>query len=118
MPTVVNKIVESFPHPIVTLIIGILIYNTLVGSIYQMLYNAASMQTTLGNDNLGFLALTVFPMVYATLFTTPFEKLPHPGPAPNIPSNATIIKHIAIQYKFALYTELYLLHTNMYKALT
>ena len=104
MPTASNKVLESFLHPVVTLVAGMLTYNTLVDRIYQVLYNTASMQTTLGGGKLGFLALTVYTTVYTTLSATPFKKTSNPGPAPTITPNATVIDQIAIRYKFTLET--------------
>ena len=71
----------------------------------------------LGSRKSVFLAITVSPMVYAALSATPFEKPLNPGLAPRIPPNSTVIEQTVIQYKFTLETELYLLHTNMYKSL-
>ena len=73
----------------------------------------ATIQMTIGGGKLGFLALTVFSMMYATLSVTPSEKPSNPGLDPTIPTKATIIEQYSIQYKFTLVTELYLLHTNM-----
>ena len=71
----------------------------------------------LGGRKSVFLTITVSPMVYAALSATPFEKPLNPGLAPRIPPNSTAIEQTVIRYKFTLETELYLLHTNMYKSL-
>ena len=73
MTTVVENIVESFLHPAVFPIVRIPTYNTLMDSIYQISYNAASMQTTLCGGNIGSLMLTISLTVYATLSTTHFK---------------------------------------------
>ena len=56
-------------------------------------------------------------MVYATLSATPFKKPLNPSPSRTIPPTATSIKNTDIWYKLTLEIELYLLHTNMEKAL-
>ena len=58
---------ESFPHPAVTLIVGIPAYDTLVDRVYHIYFNVALMQMALGSYKLGFLVLTVSPTVYETL---------------------------------------------------
>ena len=75
------------------------------------------MQTTSNGVNLGFLALTVSPKVYATLSSTPFVKPANPSPTPVIPTNTNGIDQTAIWYRFTLKTELYTLLHNMDKAL-
>ena len=115
--TVVDKLVNSFPRPVVTLIVGILTYDTLVERIYQISYIAALMQTTRGGSKLGFFALTFPTTVYATLSPTPFVKPANSGPTPAILMNTTNIKQTAIRYRFTLKTELYMLLQNMDKSL-
>ena len=117
MPTVVNKIVESFPHPVVTPIFGMLKYNTLFDRIYDISSNVALIQKRLVSSKHSFLALTVSLTVYATLSVTSFTKPANLGPAPSVPKNSTGIKQTAIWYKFTLDTELYSLLQNMDKAL-
>ena len=89
----------------------------MVDRIYQISFNAFSMQTTLGGGKIGFLTLTVSPMVYATLSSKSFIKPDNPGPAPSIPMNTTGIEHTAIRYRFTPETELYTLLQNMDKSL-
>ena len=74
IPTVVDKLVESFLNLVVTPIVGMPTYNTLVDRIYQISSNAESMQTTLGSVKLSFLALTITLTVYATLSAIAFTK--------------------------------------------
>ena len=57
---------ESFPHPAVTLIVGIPEYDTLVDRVYHIYFNVTLMQMALGSYKLGFLVLTVSPTVYET----------------------------------------------------
>ena len=117
MPTVVDKLVESFPHPVVTPIVGMPAYKTLVDKIYQISSKVALMQTKIGGGKLGFFALTVSTTVYATLSATTSAKPANPGTVPSITTNSTRIEQTAIRYKFTLDTELYLLLQNMDKSL-
>ena len=116
MPTTVEKLVETFLHPVVTLIFRIPTYDTLVDKIYQISSNVASMQATLDGGKLGFLALTVSPTVYANLSATSFIKPANPGLALEITTNITSIEQTSIPYKFTLDTELHKLLHNMDKA--
>ena len=117
MPTAVDKLVESFPHPVVTPIIWMSTYDTLVDSIYHISYNTVSMQTMLGGGKIRFLVLTFLLMVYATLSSIPFVKPANPSLTPVIPKNKNGIKKTAIRYRFTLETELYTLLHNIDKAL-
>ena len=78
-----DKPVESFLHPIITPIVRIPTYDTLVDQIYQISYNAASVQTALSGRNLNFLALNISPMLYDTLCATTFVKNPTPVQIPH-----------------------------------
>ena len=111
--TAFDKLVDSFLHPIIAPFLGMPNYEILVYSIYKISHNTASMHTTLRGVKLGFLVLTVYPTVHATLFTTPFGELLNPGPAPMIPPNSASIEQTSIQYKFTLETQLLLLYTNI-----
>ena len=115
MSTEVDKLLESVLYPVVTPIVRMPMYESLVNSIYQISSNAASIQTTISGGKIGYLVLTVSTTVYMTLSETYFAKLVNPSPAPSIPTNSTGIKQTAIRYKFDLDTELYLLLQNMYK---
>ena len=117
MLVAVDKIVEFFPQPIVTSIVVMPTYNSLVNQIYHIFYNAGSIQMTLFGGKLGFLALTISLMVYTTLSATTFVKIPNLGPTPMIPTNTTGIQKTAIKYKFNLETELCMTHQNIEKAL-
>ena len=117
MLTSVDKIVESFLHPLITPIDGIPTYDTLLGRIYQIPYNTVLMKTTIGSRKLGFLKVNVSPTVYATLYKTPFVKTPNPRTTLTILPNTTDINQTAIRYKFTLKRELCMLYHNMDKAL-
>ena len=79
-------------------------YDNFVDQIYQILHDGASMKTMLVGSKLGFLTLTISPMVYATLPSTPFVKPPNPGSAPTILPKTTSIEKTNISYKFTLET--------------
>ena len=78
MLTNIDKLVDSFPYPTVTLIVRILTYDTLVYQIYHISYNATLMQKMLGGGKLGLIVITVSTMVYATLSPTTFVTPPQP----------------------------------------
>ena len=117
MPTTVDKLVEFFLHPIVTLIAEMPTCTNLVYKIYQISSNAESIKTVLRRGKLRLLALTVSPTVYSTLSSTSFIKPASPGPKTTIPTNINSIKQTAIQYKLIHNTDIYTLHQNMDKAL-
>ncbi len=63
----IDKIVEGFPHPTITPIIGIPTYEAISAVRIKLNSNAASVHSEPGNGALGLLALTVTPAVYHTL---------------------------------------------------
>jgi hypothetical protein len=90
MPTDVDKIVDGFLHPTVLPIIGVPTYETLAALNLQLNANAASVQSNLGNGQLGLLYLTVSPALYATLSATAFIPPANPGAVPvPLPAGAT-----------------------------
>ena len=112
-----DRIVEFFPQPIVTSIVVMPTYMTLVNRIYHICSNTASIQMTLCSSNICFLALTISLMVYTTLSATTFVKIPNPGPTPMIPPNTTGIQKTSIKYQINLETKIYMIHKNMDKDL-
>jgi hypothetical protein len=89
MATSTDSIVEGFPHPSISPIVGIPSYTTIASLNLQLNANAASIQSNLGNGTLGLLSLTVSPDVYNTLSDTPFIVPVNPGAQPIIPDAAT-----------------------------
>ena len=85
----INKIVEGFPHPTITPIIGIPSYETLAEVHIKLNSNAASVHLELVNSALGLLSLTVTLVVYNTLAGVPFIALENPGLTTEIPVGAT-----------------------------
>ena len=113
----VDKLVESFLHPVVTPIVRMTMHNTLVNRIYQISSKTALTKTTLGSGKLRSLALTVSPKVYANLSATYVMKPSNPGPEPLIPTETTRVEQTTTRYKLTLDTELYTLLHNLDKAL-
>jgi hypothetical protein len=90
VPISANKIVDGFPHPTIAPIIGIPAYESIAALNLQLNANAASVQSNLGDGQLGLLALTVSPAVYNTLSAVTFQHpVNPPGTSPIIPANAT-----------------------------
>jgi hypothetical protein len=89
MPSTLNRIIESFPHPTILAIVGQPTYETLAEVHLKLNTNAASVQSNLGNGLLGLLFLTVTLAVYNTQSAIAFIPPANPGPAPIIPAHAT-----------------------------
>ena len=84
-----DKIIEGFPHPTVTPIVGQPSFETLKTLKLLLSTNAASVISHLGNGALGLLWLIVSDTVYNTLSNTPFVPPLNPGPIPIIPALST-----------------------------
>ena len=84
-----DKIIEGFPHPIITPIVGQPAFDTLKELKLLLRTNAASVISHLGNGALGLLWLVVSNTVYNTLSATLFVPPPNPGPIPIIPVGST-----------------------------
>ena len=89
-----DKIVDGFPclipHPNIAPIVGIPMYESIAELNLQLNANAASVQSNLGDWQLGLLALTVSPAVFNTLSAVVALVHPvNPGTNPVIPPGAT-----------------------------
>ena len=84
-----DKIIEGFPHPTVSPIVGQPSYETLKTLKLFLSTNAASVISHLGNGALGLLWLIVSDAVYNALSTVPFIPPINPGPIPIIPALST-----------------------------
>ena len=84
MPSTLDCIIESFPHPTIMPIVGQPTYETLAEVHLKLNTNAASVQSHLGNGLLGLLYLTVSPAVYNTQSANVFIPPANPGPIPTI----------------------------------
>ena len=89
MPTAIDKIVDGFPFPTISPIIGAPNYETIAKVHLKINSNATSVKSNLGCGTLGLLQLTVSPAVYATLSATAFINPVNPGADPTIPSIAS-----------------------------
>ena len=79
MPTAINKIVDGFPFPTISPIIGSPNYETISEVHLKLNSNSASVQSNLGCGTLGLLQLIVSPAVYATFSATAFIVPVNPG---------------------------------------
>jgi len=80
-----DKIIETFPHPTITPIIGQPTYESIAELHLKLNANAASVHSNRGNGALGLLFLTIKPEVYSTLSNVPFLPPTNPGSNPSIP---------------------------------
>ena len=84
---------EYLPDPIIYLIVGSPTLKPLVKIFNKINGNSASIQMKIGGKNLSYLALTVTPTIYETLYSTAFYLPANPRAAPSYPSNVTSIKN-------------------------
>jgi hypothetical protein len=88
--TSLDHIISGFPHPSIPPIIGTPTYETLANLQLHLNANAASVQSNLGDGQLGLLALTVSVAVYNTLSAVQFIAPVNPGPTPIVPVGTTV----------------------------
>ena len=81
----VEDLTNAFPTTI-TPITGEPNYASLKNLKDQLKANAASIPTTLGGGNHGYLGLILSPSSYMTITTTPFQEPNYPGQHPTIPA--------------------------------
>jgi len=84
----IDAIIDAFPHPSLTAIEGVPTFASIRHMQVELNANAASIQTNLGDGQLGLLFLTVTQAVYDTLTDTPFDVPENPGPVPRVPNAA------------------------------
>jgi hypothetical protein len=80
--TSVESFIEGFPYSIIPPIEGLPTYESITDVTRLLNTNDASIHSELGDGQLGHLALTLSPAVYATLSAIPFVAPPNPGPVP------------------------------------
>ena len=80
----IDKLIEAFPIPTLTKIVGTPTYETIKTLNEELSTNAATISTTLGGGSLGHVGITVSPTIYATLSDTAFA----PPTAPTAPVTA------------------------------
>ena len=107
MPTAINKIVDSFPFPMIPTIVGTPTYNTIAEVNLKLNSNSASVQSNLGCSNLDILQLTVSPAVYNPLSVIPFILPINPSSVPIIPANSTGDQITELCYAFDTATALF-----------
>ena len=91
----VEDFMNAFPNQL-TPIVGEPTYATLKTLKDQLNANAASVPTTLGGRNNGYLGLTLSPAAYATISPTAFIKPAYPGQHPAIPAGTNAANTSAI----------------------
>lgn len=104
MTSAINTVVNGFPHPTIPAYFDKPTYASIAAVNLKLNTNATSVQSNLGDGQLGHLALTVTHTDYATLSQVPFIIPANPGPQPVIPANAThhIISATKREHKEAL----------------
>jgi hypothetical protein len=107
MVVTVETLVAGFPFPTVLPIVGEPTYESIATLHRDLNANAASIQSHLGNGQLGLLSLTVSPAVYATLSATAFVAPVNPGPTPVIPDGSTGAQISEHRYAFTAATDLF-----------
>ena len=91
----VEDFTNAFPTQL-TPIVGEPTYATLKTLKDQLKANAASVPTTLGGGNHGYLGLILSPATYATISPTAFIKPAYPGQHPAIPAGTNAANTSAI----------------------
>ena len=117
MPSPIEKIVDGFPFPTIDPVFGTPDYEIIADIHLKLNSNAASVHSNLGCGTLGFLFLTVFPAVYATLSTTAFVPPVNPGPEPSIPTGATGAVIADLRYRHTESTNIFTEYKNTDKSL-
>ena len=85
----IDKIIDNFPHPTIQKITGRPCYDTLKPMHMHINSNTASIQTTLGGGQHGYLGTTTEPGYYQTLTGAVFIPPFNPGAVAIIPQSAT-----------------------------
>jgi hypothetical protein len=117
MPSTIDSIVEGFPFPTVTPIVGEPNYESIAALHLQLNANAASIHSHLGDGRLGLLHLTISPAVYATLSDVAFVPPVNPGPVPLFEDGLTGPQIANVRLEFAENTALYKRYDTADKAL-
>ena len=109
MPSALEKVIESFPHPTIQSIVGQPTYETLAEVHLKLNRNAASTHSHLGNEKLNILFLTIAPAIYNTQSNIAFIPPANTDPyhVANQDLTAAQISDTRRQYdvNLALYTE-------------
>ena len=84
-----ERIIENFPHPTITPIVGKPTFETISPVHLKLNTNAASIYSNRGNGQLGLIFLTLKPEVHDTISSVQFIPPTNPGPNPTIAPNST-----------------------------
>ena len=117
MPSPIDKIVEGFPFPKISPIIGVQNYASISEMHMKLNSHAVLVQSNLGCGTLGLLYLTVSPAVYRTLSASIFVVPANPGSEPVIPEHSTGPQIANIHYAYHAATTLFNEYDRTYKAL-
>ena len=107
MPSPLDKIIESFPYPMILTIIDQPYYKTLAEIHIKINTNAALVHYQLGNDQLVLLYLTVLPDVYNTQSAIIFVPIANMVPSLTIPNGSTGPQIISIYVQHDMNKKLY-----------
>ena len=107
MPSSLDKIIKSFPHPTIILIFGQPTYETLAEIHIKLNTNAVSVHSHIGNGQLSLLYLTVLPDVYNTQSAIAFVPPASMVPSPTIPGGSTGPHISSIRVQHDMDTKLY-----------
>jgi hypothetical protein len=107
MVATIDALVAGFPFSTAPPIVGEPNYESIANLHRELNANAASIQSHLGNGQLGFLSLTFPPAVYATLSATAFIPPVNPGPTPTIPEGSTGPQIAEIRFSFTSATAIF-----------
>ena len=117
MTSFIDKIVEGFPFPKISPIIGFPNYASISEMHMELNSNAVSVQSNLGGGTLGLLYLTVLPDVYATLSAYIFVIPVNPGSKPVIDEHSMGPQISDIRYAYHAATTLFNEYDRTEKAL-
>ena len=117
MPSALDKIIESFSHPIILPIVDQPTYETLAEIYLKLNTHAASVYYHLGNGQLVLLYLAVMPDVYNTQSAIDFVPPPNMGPSSTIPDGSTGTQISSIRVQNDMDTKLYCEYDSTDKAL-
>ena len=112
-----DKLIEGFPHPTITPIVGQPAFETLKELKLFLSTNAASIISHLGDGTLGLLWLTVSDAVFNTLSLIAFVPPLNPGPIPIIPDGSTAAQINAITATHKRESKIFQEYNNADKAL-
>ena len=113
----VDKIVKNFPFPTILPIVGEPNYKAIAKVHFKLNANFASVQSNIGDRQLGLLYLRVSPAVYNTLPATVFVPPVNPGATAIITSSATAAVIVNKRRSFADATEMFKQYDSTNKAL-